>query len=190
MDDLCLRHKFLRDACRFSLVSSALILLSCGPPEPSVKRESIVEGVCDFDRVAPNSITAYQDVSGTIVYGDVSNQAVLVQSGIWSAIYATRQSLSVDSETRVGQHCAPVFVCNYFGQCGYVPQCTPYKYKEDRYTDISHLYGIGRAQSREEAEDLALMNCESAVRAFEDESGEYISYREGECIRRITQFCG
>lgn len=165
-------------------------LISCGPPEPAVDRVPIIQSVCNFERTIPNSITAYQDNTNAVIYGDASNSAVSLQTGVWSSIFATRRSISEDSITNVGQQCIPVFVCNYYGQCGYVPQCRQVEYQTTDYTDISHLFGVGRALSQRDAENLAYQNCEAAVDAFVDETGQYVDYSDGRCVRRITQYCG
>lgn len=166
-----------------------LLMFSCSEPEPAVDRNSVVAGVCDFSRTVPNSVTAFQDNTNAIIYGNASNAAVLVESGVWSSIYATAQSFDERIDRQVGSQCYPVFACNYFGQCGYVPQCVPAEYSQSTLTDISHLYGIGRALSQEQAEILALSNCEAAVEAFEEESDDYLGYSSGECIKRVTQYC-
>ena len=94
----------------------------------------MARNICKLDRSTPDTLTAIQNISGSIIYGDVTNAAISQLPETWVSIYTTRKTTVPDNHTRSG----------FSG-------------------DVSFLYGRGVAKNQEDAEQLAEANCNQIV---------------------------
>lgn len=163
---------------RFVCVLSAT-LLSCSSEEQTVNRFDMVRNVCKTDRVIPNSISAVQNISGSIIYGDVTNQAISQLPEVWVSIYATRRPELSRTTTGVGFCCSMI---NGFYYCGQ-QIC-----RRTETEDVSYLYGRGVAKTQEEAEGLAEDNCKQIVDQWQTTNDRRLPYSLG-CRKLVTQSC-
>jgi len=165
------------------LLGAFLSLSSCGGEEsgapPPVNRFQVAQDVCRFERSVPNSITSTVTIDGSVVYGNVSSEAYYQMPTVWASIFATESDTITVKESGGG------YCCQWnqgFYYCGY-----QYCVSQTRH-DVSALFGVGRASTRWEAEELAAENCDQIAEQYARSQGRSFIRGLG-CEALVTQQC-
>ena len=164
-------------------VTLAFVVSGCGSSEKdeAVSRFDVARNICDVERTVPNSITSVQTISGSIIHGNAVNKATFELPTLWISAYATRADKLVKDTS------GPGFCCNWYGGFFY---CGTQYCESEEVTDISYLYGVGRASTKSEATRLARQNCDSIVENFIESNNDADWYdSEFDCERLVVQRC-
>jgi hypothetical protein len=170
-------------------ITVALALCGCGTDDAQMlqptNRFEVARQVCELQRNIPNSIIATQILNRSIVYGPVTQQIVSDLKSVWSSIYATKKSVVTRTKSGLG-FCISQPVPGYF-------LYTYQNCERTTSTDISTLYGVGRADNRQDAESVARGNCRSIVdqyvKATNADGDDDFESSDFTCERLAVQQC-
>jgi hypothetical protein len=153
-------------------------LVSCSS-KTSIDRYEMAQKVCETDLRTPDTINAIQTVSGSVIYGNVTNFATAELPELWGSVYATRSSSLKDTGVRPGLCCA---------SNGFQTICGPMMCRYEDVTDVSFLYGRAYASDQYSAERIARDNCRQIVGNWQTENDQTLPYSL-RCQKLVTQRC-
>ncbi|KDM91274.1 hypothetical protein [Photobacterium galatheae] len=159
----------------------SFFLLSCGSDPLEEQRERVEADICDFERSRPNTVISYVDNRRGIVMGEIINRAEVKYERIASAMAATKRDVIRKRSEGWGYCCGWINPMYYW--CGY-----QYCQRIEEYS-LKKAFGLGRAPTLEQAEEMAIENCESAAEQLAEEIGTSSQRSAFDCYVKTRAFC-
>ena len=134
----------------------ALVLLlgvACSSAPKKDPKAELFASACEFKRERPLAIVSYINAQGTTVYGSINQITDVSSKAIFVAIAGTQNFVKSRARPDTCWQCRNGF-------CAWV-RCSTYDEE-----DASGVYGMARALSREDAESMAMQNCERNADQF------------------------
>jgi hypothetical protein len=157
------------------------------------ERRDMVAGLCEFGTKRESTLITHLDNQGGTISGDVRQVAV---SPTWaSALATTREPVAVIVREVLSVVAVPQ--CNYWGYCGWVS--VPVSKHVTSRESLEDIYGLGRVPvadpkdrdgALEDAENLALENCEAMAENFAEGTPGISEYDEAlDCVVLSKRLC-
>ncbi|WP_136477121.1 hypothetical protein [Pseudomonas sp. DG56-2] len=174
----------------FGAMCAVMVLWGCSSVRQDAedRRREVIQNVCNDEQVTksgPMIAIAYVNAQGAVVRdGDVMAVVQQAQENrkAWKTVLATTRNSSTSRRFR-----SVCTVQQWINPYQWVWVNVPCEQRED--LSLADVYGIGRADSYEEAEDLAIQNCEALAESFAESTG-VSSYNSAlECKVLLQRIC-
>lgn len=161
---------------------SVSILVGCATHQEKLRAQYETD-LCTIKSPQPNIVISYVDNRGEVVQGDLVDIAVSNYQGFATVLAVPLNEVLGPQREGWGECCQWVlgYYPNYY--CGH-----QYCRAKEGY-NLMGVLGLARSPDREQAENMALENCKTAIQQFANQVGTNPSQLELRCKIQKFEWC-